>query len=146
MKFTQQIFKMQLQENKKNTKDSNVLLLFFGFVYFSYLFYLFPCSRRLMLTIKIVFWYKNQPLSSLNLDALPCKLNILIFFPLGRRKLFARAKMSNLLGKALATHPFKYCCACKTVKKRVSTCALKTMDDNRYSKMQRQTTQKVSQS
>ena len=77
---------MQFQKDKNNTKDNNVSQLLFRFFYFS------------DLTIKIVFRYKNQPLSSLNFDALKCKSNAAIFSIKrggGKGKLLARLKMLN---------------------------------------------------
>ena len=63
---------MQLLEGKKKTEDNNVSQQFFGFFYFSDFFFFFleavthgNCQNN--------FLYKNQPLSSLNLDALQCK-------------------------------------------------------------------------
>ena len=48
------------------------LLIFFTFRFILF----FSCSICLTLIIKIVFWYKNQSLSSWHLDVLQCKSNL----------------------------------------------------------------------
>ena len=69
--------KMELQEDEKKKEDKNVSQLFFQFFLFFRFLLFFPCSRRLMVIIKKKR-YKTPPLSSLNLDSLPCKSNIYI--------------------------------------------------------------------
>ena len=74
--------KMELQEDEKKKEGKNVSQLFFQFFLFFRFLLFFPCSRRLMVIIKKKR-YKTPPLSSLNLDSLPCKSNILTHsFPL----------------------------------------------------------------
>ena len=54
------------------------------------------CFVRLMRIGKLIFWHKNQPLHSLNLEVLQGKSNIPTrFFPFSRGKPFTCAKVLN---------------------------------------------------
>ena len=63
----------KLKSNFKRIKRKRKTIMFHSYFFDFFVFQIrlfFPCSRRLMVIIKVIFWYKNQSLSSLKLDAL----------------------------------------------------------------------------